>query len=135
MSARLFIVCHETLPLKIIFYAQLLHFLKQYHILIYITNLLLVVDDDRIFSNEFILEANIGADYDIVCDSHGPTKWFYKEYNSGDNSMVLMISNDPVLRLRKVKPMHSGHYYCYGVYPNMNDHFIAKRVLKIYGNC
>ena len=43
-----------------------------FHI-VHIDTLLPVVDDDRILSKESILEVDIDATYNIVCDSYGPT--------------------------------------------------------------
>ena len=99
---------------------------------IHIDILLPVVDDDRILSKESILELDINATYNLVCDSHGPIKWFFKGFR--DPMVVLLTSHNPVLKLREINHMYSGHYYCYGVYPNMSNHFIAKRVVKVYGN-
>ena len=102
-------------------------------LVIHIDILLPVVDNDRILSKGSILELDIDATYNIVCDSYGPTKWFFKEYR--DPTVVILISYNPVLKLREINHMYSGHYYCYGVYPNMRIHFIAKRIVKVYGNC
>jgi len=46
---------------------------------------------------------------------------------------VLLVSEEPVLRFKEVKYIHSGYYYCYGVYKNKKNHFIAMRTLKVYG--
>ena len=48
--------------------------------------------------------------------------------------VALLISYNPVLKLREINHMYSGHYYCYGVYPNMRNHYIAKRLVKVNGN-
>ena len=99
--------------------------------------MIIVIDNDRIFSEEDVLEADVGMDsYKIVCNSYGDTKWFYQDYSNTDDRddfEVLLISTNPVLTINSIKYMHSGFYFCYGVYPNTSSHFIAMRTLKVYG--
>lgn len=71
--------------------------------------------------------------YNITCDSDGDTLWLFTyKYDPLDDER-LVISTNPVLDLWNVQLMHSGFYYCYGLYPNNTSHFIAKRKLKVYG--
>jgi len=93
-----------------------------------------VKDDNKIFSKEQVLEVNVGIQYNIVCDSYGEAKWFFqKMYNAEKKFEVLLVSKEPVLKFKKVKYIHSGYYFCYGVYQNKENHFIAMRTLKVYG--
>ena len=70
----------------------------------------------------------------MVCNSHGDTKWYYQEYNTATKLFeVLLVSKEPVLKFNKVKYRDTGYYYCYGVYYNKDYHFIASRLLKVYG--
>lgn len=63
----------------------------------------------------------------LGCFSYGDTKWYYKTTTSEPISSINTITfEDAELR-------NGGDYYCYGLYPNKQKHFLAKRTLKVYG--
>ena len=80
-----------------------------------------------------LLKANVGDDVEVfICDSAGPTKWFYESGSLHSNAQPISTNNN-VLRIDRVTYMDGGLYQCYGSYDQSLDHFVAMATLRVYG--
>ena len=86
---------------------------------------ILVRDDSRASSAR--LKVEVGSEVKLYCDSAGNTQW-YDNYLGNE-----IISNGNELVISDVQQDIVHHYYCFGLFTDKFDFFIARIILKVSG--
>ena len=87
------------------------------------------MDNIQIFpQNRRVKEGGIAT---FTCRSSGHTKWYFEKEDTLPLSKPIWRSDRIVIR--NVHKIHSGYYYCYGLYSDIVTHFVAKSKIEVYG--
>lgn len=89
-----------------------------------------VKDDSRIKPNK--IKADIGDKVHIECKSAGDTKWFFAKDTIPITPLVIARSVQ-TFTVADIEWDNDGIYYCYGLHPSGNFHFLDEVWLYIYG--
>ena len=66
----------------------------------------------------------------FVCHSFGDTLWYFQENKTLPTKEPTWYGNRVIISEANIT--HSGYYYCYGLYSDLKNHFLAMSRLKIY---
>ena len=73
----------------------------------------------------------LGNNVTFLCKTYNHARWFFKDSSIPSNAVVTVSQRR--LRLHSVTLKNSGAYSCYGAYNYRNEHFLATRTIKVFG--
>jgi len=90
---------------------------------------LLDLNSSKISRDSF--EATVKGNVTMSCTDGNNIMWYFEKKSHPPISPPIFYGN--IFKLHNLKSIHAGYYFCSGICPIVNNPFIAKAKLTVYG--